>query len=798
MKIVLHTGGAIALSLGIAALTFGAVRASLSHPAEPALPVSESMTQAGLDLQIAPLSLASGAKRDYIVTVPPAGGRAFALDLEARMDGKPIGSMNFLEIKVNGVAVEIARDRLQSRLRNKPPKFPTKAYGEMCWGEASTAWRVVYAPDFSDADKGEYGPEAYHYVIDLSDLLQPGENTISIRRYPFTNEVPLVIRNVRLTPTPASQTRAGYRIPGPAQTPAFSASAGDGGIALAIGAQNLAVRSTFLGPDGIEWVGLANVVRFKGGWTAERHQGAISITRRVEVTAGRARVTDTLTNHGATDAGFIVTHELRAPGKLATVALCGNADPLVYEEHRPERPTVYVPLGAAHVTLITEDDIFRAQARQFCSKDDRGGGLRTEQRVVPAGTSVALVWSCYALPGDDEFDVVNRIRRDWKMPAVTVEAPIWWGFEPEEINNASDADVREWVTRTGIRTVCMRGGWVDSLKRKPTNEVVGFGTGTAGTEFADYRRRIALASLKIHRLCPAMKVMTYNHFFLQCPTGLEDYPDSWITGAGGVRHRTEWGEAVEAVGVYPTPINTFGKAFRDLLDAQKGELHLNGYYFDEPNMPSFLHEKGWLNYSVWDGGSAILNPRTRRIAAKVGYTNLVSAPYIARMVEDLHERGDAVILNGAPTTMQANQNPYTLRFAEADQKPQWGTFIHFTTPLGYRWFKPDYSVADVRKYLDNGIALYCIAPTDKLALVKHFYPLTVRDLHRGYVQARERVIVSQSGDYGWANESFRYRIWAWDKSGNSSAPSDPVWRDGKGLVTVPVPDGGVAVLERNP
>jgi hypothetical protein len=162
------------------------------------------------------------------------------------------------------------------------------------------------------------------------------------------------------------------------------------------------------------------------------------------------------------------------------------------------RPTVTVPLGAASVHLIAYDDILRNQAIEYVRGDNKAVGLRTERLVIPAKGSKTLEWTVMALPGNDEFDMVNRVRADWGVPVQQLDGPVTHNIFMFDKSMTED-DWRAFGARTNLRAIICAGGWVD--ERKPEPHIVGFGTGLATDYFADWRARFTEQTAMLHRAC---------------------------------------------------------------------------------------------------------------------------------------------------------------------------------------------------------------------------------------------------------------------------------------------------------
>ncbi|MGE5531578.1 MAG: hypothetical protein ACM3VW_05635, partial [Bacteroidota bacterium] len=119
-------------------------------------------------------------QRSWSIQAQP-GARQVVLHFRARIDAPAtIGSCNMIAIDVNGKRVGLKTPRRQTRLLNKPNKFPWTDPPSLDWYMAAGQWRLAYAPDFEILKSMPYyGARAYEFSLDISDLLKPGENTVA-------------------------------------------------------------------------------------------------------------------------------------------------------------------------------------------------------------------------------------------------------------------------------------------------------------------------------------------------------------------------------------------------------------------------------------------------------------------------------------------------------------------------------------------------------------------------------------------------------------------------------------------
>jgi hypothetical protein len=312
--------------------------------------------------------------------------------------------------------------------------------------------------------------------------------------------------------------------------------------------------------------------------------------------------------------------------------------------------------------------------------------------------------------------------------------------------------------------------------------------------FADYRNYLRADVIgRIRRLMPGIQVGIYEHMFYNWPqANPRQYEDSWIINASGKPHIETWRNRYSrSIGVYPTTANSFGAAFRKALLAQQQEFRVEGFYFDETNYPGRIGDP--ITYGAWDRRSAILDPGTFAIRRKIGYFGLLSADYKRKLFSDLRRSGLWLLGNDQPYLFSENRDNWP-RFTETDNLPN-AYRAHLYTPLAFSYGFERYTVQDLRDRLNLGV-IYCVTgPNDRLGIVHKFFPITPLEIHSGWIQGRERIIIIRSGKFGWTDGAYRARLWRYDAAGKL-VEDDPPWREGTGLAAISVPDGGIAILER--
>ncbi len=732
-------------------------------------------------------------------------GEGFAvLEFDARMDNpRPGGSMFYLDLRLNGEPVVAALDRLSTRLLNKPAGVPYRDGKLLYWHSAGTDWRIVYAPDFeSFGDSQRHGREPYRFVVDVTDLARRAEpNRLSFHRIIGTTDRPLVIRNVRLKIASEGATRVQSQYALSEIKDWQIGVADSGAIALAAGGQQYLVGSSFstpepgwnqLGPgsDDSEWTVTTEAVGDRS-WLVHARGEHYRLKRSVTVTDGRVQVADEITNPGSEPVGIIHRHTIILPEPVPAAWLVGDPDPTITRKVIRANSTLFVPLGGAGIGMAFEDDVSRCHGMMECSEEARQAGFFDEHLAIGAGDSYTVRWSIYPSRHSDYWQFINRVRSDWGVNGLTANGP--WAFVRAEKFSAENADIaalREHLERGGQYGVLTSGGWT---YLEPTDDPpwIGFGAAVFNQPFDDFRVFLKRAIDNFRAARPQMPVLVYEHCFLnspQTPEQKEQFRDSWVTGPDGEQVIRGWGNVYKSSPqVYPTPTNAFGRAFSQTVDRILDETGAAGIYQDESN-----HGGQEWTWNAWDGHSAMIDAETHRITALVGHVTLLSSEYRIALHQRIRDRGGLQVANGQPCLMAENLDVFP-RFVEAQQNLCRAAETHLYSPLAW-----DYGVyrdaSRFRRALAWGTIPVRLNISGTAGPFAHFFPLTAVELHAGWILARERIIISDTGAYGWPGETVPARVYSWDFD-LAEQPMREMTVDGTAVVEVP--EGGIAVIIRS-
>ena len=770
-----------------------------------------------------------GESRAFEFGTVPQKDTTVTLEVTARMDFPSLsGSSMFMSMTLNDRPVTGAKSRTVLRLLNRPLVAPVAANFPAKWIDGGK-WRLLYAPDFECGRKRKfYVGDPYTFVLDITDLTNPAAenrlvitNTVQKGRAVFKKGGgELVIGRLVIHTKPGeSPTMApgasmepfintGQPAAGPAEYKGRLL--GGGGFVLIAGGERWEFGSAISYPS----AGLNRLVprdtpdtTGQPGWkvaVAIRRipwQGGIvtatgrdyRLHRFVRFTPRKVSVTDRITNaHADAPLGLLVRHDLSLQGKKAPqVRIAGNPDPSMDNYYAPPNPSVHVVAGGTGMGMICEDTVFRNQARLYCQQQPSCVGIRTEMLYLPPGGSRTLEWSVYPVAGRDYFDFINLVRQDWGAN-FTVQGP-WTFFSPYTVVDAPEEKLKKDFDRLGINYACYCGGWVDWRRDK---KKIGFGTGVMDPYWAPFRQTLKAAAAKLRKIRPGIKVLVYYDTQRDTSDGGEQrFKDSWLTDAKGRQFTTIWsGRYSLTRSVVATLDDTFGKAMLGVVDRYMDEIGADGPYWDE--MECTGYGAPLITYSIPDGCSCILDPKTYTIQRQIGITQLLGEGHRLAVIDRVRTKGGTLLGNGPPCTRKLLERK-PQRMVEIQHNDYWCYQGNLDTPLGYASSRMDFG--NWIRALKMATLLVGTRYTYEHEISPYVFPFTPIELHHGYLLGEERIITLHSGNYGWQNDASLVVCHRFDKDGKRHAAHWPTeFRNGATRTKVDLGKDEVAVLVRVP
>lgn len=636
---------------------------------------------------------------------------------------RPAGWNNYLALTLNGTPLDHRTAGGQRRVLNRAPAFMTSHpnYAVVNLVEQRSGLpclQVFFGPPdepvdpmvLSDRDAG------YDYLLDISDLLQPGAvNELTLTNTALTkywgdrppDGLALMLDRLAVDRIPAAEVAAlrqqqlltRDRQDGPTITAgeATVRVTPDGGMQVEQGPQLFFVETSISYPReprrGENELSCRRAGDGEPGWqprTEVADDGLTTVaegqwyrlSRTIRADAGRVRVRDAITNRTREVLGLAVAYRVITPDEPRQVLLNGLPDAAHGAGRFPEHPTLFVDDGARGLGFLAEDNALRLQSSTRAWLN--AASLGTERLGLAPGETYALEWSLY--PGDtDPYTFINAVRRDWGVN-FTIDGP--WDF----------LDIRRLQTAEGKAEVAalLRRKKLKYFALVPWFEYYN-GWGYSRQQ---YHAMMAEAITWLRGQVPEAK-------FLACvetnlvPVPLSffgdtipaDWPigrdvggkygqpatpsmtaridatpwrDSVLRGADGnalidcwyVQHYRDR-PAVNLM-VYPKPGNARDQQFHEQLRWLLDEVGFDGVYIDQFSQAYSTSNR--YTHGDWDGRTVTLDA-AGRVTEQLGDLGLLSAVARRGWVTAVLDRGKTVVANSLPAVNELQALP-AARFME--------------------------------------------------------------------------------------------------------------------------------------
>ena len=595
---------------------------------------------------------------------------------------------------------------------------------------------------------------------EISAVVMQGEKVVMEKSAAFEYPTP----PVRL---PAPQEASVAAMPAVAAPMPYQVVLGaGGGFTLNAGGKRFAVESLFSYPNGGEngWMTDAPAARPEAQWRADRSEPdaatrlitsegtSYRVSRRMELRENRIVIQDTFTNKGKEPVGILLSHRIRPLQGLWEEGFLSG-----YNHVRPQaalsinyNPTLFLRTAGMGLGVIALDDVFIMQSKgEFAPAAAR---LLTDNFALDGGASYTLEWAIYPTASGEYYDFINAVRRDEGRNGVTLQGAFTTsGSIPRD----------ELLARWNIKYLS-----VGQLSNPPDDP----GISLEGIEFIEYPKiRAALRQVcdNLARSHPDIqRVFHIAHNLYATNKPNEKFPDSRIIGADGKQgliapysayfSKQRVAEGWNWYGYYPTLTNSFSKALLQSVDVMFDDMHATGGFMDGFSKPYAGEE----TFDQWDGHTAEIDPKTKLILRKKGDVVLLSQDAMIAFARKITGRGGAVIVNNAIITRSIGREQIIV-----DKENTESPYVHLAqTPVSlgrYLSTERDAYLEVLRKLsLGN---LHFFYPGDGLwplnsyvpshdHVVCQMYPITVQEVHAGWVKGSDRLVTMNSGTYGWPGD----------------------------------------------
>jgi len=509
-------------------------------------------------------------------------------------------------------------------------------------------------------------------------------------------------------------------------------------------------------------------------WEVDAAGAYYRISRRVRTESGRIVVSDTISNLSPDPVGIIIRHRLATGGSRFPRAFLagGEATSPVSDCALKTCPTILASDTHLGLALVPLDDVFIVQSRG--AFDGEGIELASNEFALDAGASYTLEWAVYVNATGDYYDLINAVRRDEGRNGVTVEGALSCLPETQRRRDASLVPGPEYFAARSVRyaTVSCLSWCADD----PTISI-------EGIEFVEYPKERALIRAMMTALAERQpEVYGMFHVAQQLyatnrPNAL--FPDSRVIDADGnhavypydyaagtyfspERYGDNWRWWI----YYPTLDNSFGKALLESVDVMMDDLGCRGVFVDGFSWGY----GGEYTYDRWDGHTAEIDADTKTIVRKKGSVILLTQDAMLAYCRKVWAKNGVVIANNFTPTRTMSALPLIV-----DKEISEGPYVHLApTPIAMGNPGAIRSEQDVYrdvlcKLRAGNLYFYYGEPATLTyeSVPKRMYPITVQEIHAGYIKGAERLITLHSGVYGWQASRDLHLAYRYDARGHA-------------------------------
>lgn len=547
-----------------------------------------------------------------------------------------------------------------------------------------------------------------------------------------------------------------------------------------------------------------------------------SMHRTIERIDERLVVRDTFQNLTKEDLAIAFDNILTAANASGTDKIWLAGSPTPNSKPCPDSPasnsSIFFAYPKGALGLVVEDDFGKLQAE--LQKTAQSGIVRNRSFALGPEDNYTFEYSFYPTGKGDYWDFINRVRRCWgvnskvegNMIFCNCPHPQWASYLPKEIQNAL-------INYLGAKYVSGTNYfWLgDHDNKHTTPELMDKEYGSIDQQVG----RLKAANKKAKAASPNLDVFARIQTLLCGPSQIKGKPIPCEDSIVILEDGKPKGKALKdkdgnEIGYdfrhYPTLDNSFYKYLTELVNKAM-DAGIKVIYFDTFTYAIWSYYARWT-YDRWDGHTVDINQENWTIARKKADLAILTSDAQVALHELITSRGGTMIFNGTPITRKqisllATSQSFTEAMAPALAQGQHvGTPLNlgYTPGYGYRkdaWKTPKDYYENVMDNLNYGCLTYIYWLVSKLpdapTIYQRMFPLTVKNIYAGCVEGEERIVTNRSGRYSFGDAS-EPKIYVYDKEGVESTPTAEQAKcervNGKVIVTLTLPEGGAAVLEK--
>ena len=690
-----------------------------------------------------------------------------------------IGWNPYLKITLNGTPVNGVDLYSQSRILNRTSSFDGGKYGTYQLASGN-AYITFMTPDYTmpeEVVEPEQFQENGWYVLHIADMLKKEgnvlelANTANYRAFPESqspNDVIVEVCDLELGTYVQEASKAKVTFSEPDYIAA--ATVEKNGINLSVdnngmirftrNDQSWYLSSKFSRPDSDAFEELGgkntgNVEKLSDGVKFTVDYPAYTLERTMCFQPSRIVATDRIINKSGQDLGIIIYNTMQMPYVPCRARISGFAYNNSSTRYRriPENPTLFAAGEKQGIGIFVEDSVFRDQLLA------KGTGntlhFDTETFGIPAGKEYTLEYHVYFVDGYDYFTFINKVRKDIHSD-FTIEGP---GQFLRNITHAGVYGKPEVLQkRYGKRKIAI--GIYDSWFAYYDNAHLTF------EQWCEKMRPVA-AGVKANmpyeiKQLPAVEIAIIS-VKKDGDWSQERFADSIVIKKDGSWYNLtgNW---------YCSDKDNIGYAYgflekgsryfdfmKTMIDTSMDTLGMNGIYFD------IFSNVGVHHYGKWDGHSVEIDPKTHKIVIKYGSLPLLEEEAKVELTKSIIAKGGVVVCNQYPP-WKGMQGVPLYAFWEITHNGIDLNRGHLHTPIGlspamHEKAYPGRALMEAfrLRLMEGGLMYYYVCNLSPEAegafeVGEKMYPLTIEELHAGWIKGRERLIIGVPGVYDWDGE----------------------------------------------
>lgn len=569
------------------------------------------------------------------------------------------------------------------------------------------------------------------------------------------------------------------------------------------------------------------------GFRVEARWPHMTLSRTLRLRDGLVEWTERWTNRTGEMLGLPFRHRIFLRDDAGRFTLAGDPDAPALAG-AATNPTMFLQApgqGAAGYGVTAESDWLRLL---MGIRGEAGmGELYSDCLALPPHASIDFDLTITPAREGGYWEFINSVRDRWGVNGLTMERPMFWGYyraegdTPQEILRRSLGHLGPiyvtsggWMRLTADAVAARTGAYPRLPEDAP--RAPGDSPDLDINAFLQFEHRdrwwqsMAETTEMIRQECPEAKVIHITHPAMEVAyTPLADrFPiaaEVIHTAAGEpftVHHYNVahlYGSVDRGWAVYyytPRPGTRYLESLLDSYRRSMDEAGSDGVYCDEFSWAGRSRGYSRYDYSRWDGYSADLDAEGNvvRLKSDNGYTSESSQ---LQMIAECLRRDKFFLANGGSALRSVNALPIH-RFIEGGNGHGAMAGGHLSAvPLVLGNFGDGSTTEGVFEAVRQCLSIGTIySPTAVNLLLEgadnfvcKLYPITVGRLGPGWVEGRERLITTVSGDYSWPGTEGRVRLYVYDAQGylldqEATAATTP-----DAPLTLAVPEGGLVIAE---